>query len=168
MQAVAFASVCFHLECFPGSCILERVSVLCLFPCLSKGPSSVFTTICLSVYQLRASWASPLVALLGCAGRLVFVCVFVWTRFHFSWVNTQGWNQWIVFWENAQLPPAVAAPSHTHTSGVVHLHVLANRCYLWVFGCRRPSEREGICHCASNFLLTKGIEHPFMCFLHIL
>lgn len=47
------------------------------------------------VYPLINWWTIgpfPLFRLLGCAGRIVRVCLFVWAHFHFSWVNTEGWN----------------------------------------------------------------------------
>lgn len=64
ISGLTSVSVCLHLECFQSSSVSEHVSVH-LFPCLSKIPLSVITTVCLSIYQLTDNWAVPTVLAIG-------------------------------------------------------------------------------------------------------
>ena len=167
ISGITSVSDCLHLECLQSSSVLEHISVH-LFPCLNKIPLSVFTTVCLSIYQLMDNWAVPTVLAIGLCwwGRL---CMrFCMNPFSFLLGKYPGVELVVTFLGKCQASSAVAAPLYIHMSSVFYLHVLANRCHLWVFGCSHPSECEGICHCAFNFLLTKDIEHLFTCFLHIL
>ena len=109
ISGITSVSVCLHLECFQSSSVLEHIS-LHLFPCLNKIPLSVFTTVCLSIYQLMDSWAVPTVSAIGLCwwGRL---CMrFCMNPFSFLLGKYPGVELVVTFLGKCQAASAVAAP----------------------------------------------------------